>query len=310
MAFDWTSLIGPAVGALAGGGSDTQTTTSTSDPWKAAQPYMLRNLQDTEQLGNALKKTPFNPQQIEQYSNLFGDIGNFRNNVAPGLMDFANKGMASNYQRARVNRPGDVAGYGRGNQAQPMQQQPSGGSGGLLGPFSVAQGGQTSSGGLLDLNGAQNPFANGSVKVNPETVNEQMISDLKAELGLGNSPGNDAGDGNGPSGGYAGAWGGGLPNLDPKIAAMLGIPGLAYTALQSLGWGTPTAEQINARSKSRLARQAGVGDGGGGYGLAGDYGELGGDFGLGGGMGLGAGYGDIGGYGDLGDGFGFGAGDY
>ena len=104
MAFDWTSLIGPAIGAFAGGGDETQTTTSTSDPWKAAQPYMLRNLQDTEQLGNALKKNPFNPQQIEQYSNLFGDIGNFRSNVAPGLMDFANRGMNSNYQRERVSR--------------------------------------------------------------------------------------------------------------------------------------------------------------------------------------------------------------
>jgi hypothetical protein len=266
MAFDWTSLIGPAVGALAGGGSDTQTTTNKSDPWGPAQPYMLRNLQDTEQLGNYYKKNPFNQQQTESYSNLFADNNNFRNNIAPGLMQFANNGMGSNYQRARVNRPGDVAGYGGGTSARRGSPMPSGVSGGLLGPFSVGGGSAAPSGGLLDLNGAQNPFANGGVTANPQTVTEEMIDTLKQEIGLGNSPGNDAGDSNGPGGQYAGAWGGGLPNLDSKIAAMLGIPGLAYSALQSLGWGTPTAAQINARSNSRLARQAGVGEGGGGYG--------------------------------------------
>ena len=280
MAFDWTSLIMPAIGAFAGGGDETQTTTSTSDPWKAAQPYMLRNLQDTEQLGNALKKNPFNPQQIEQYSNLFGDIGNFRSNVAPGLMDFANKGMNSNYQRQRVSRPGDVAGYGGSFQpgaTNPQRQQ----SSGLLGPFSVAQGGG-SSGGLLDLNGAQNPFANGSVKVNPETVNEQMISDLKAELGLGNSPGNDAGDGNGPSGNGGSAMNTNAPAL-PEFASFISPAFVAaYNALMRGGYDPSSASKealamtnpgwgkaVNDYAAARAARQAGAGDGGGVDGSAG-----------------------------------------
>lgn len=258
MAFDWTSLIMPAIGAFAGSGDKTQTTTSTSDPWAAAQPYMLRNLQDTEQLGNALKKNPFNPQQIEQYSNLFGDIGNFRSNVAPGLMDFANRGMNSNYQRERVSRPGDVAGYGGSFQpgaTNPQRQQ----SSGLLGPFSVAQGGG-SSGGLLDLNGAQNPFSNGSVKVNPETVNEQMISDLKQELyGLGNSPGNDAGDSNGPKGG--GSFNGdnpfGATTIDGWGKALLGgIPGLLSYAVTN--WGALTPEQ---KAQAQKAAQEAAGNG-------------------------------------------------
>ena len=292
MAFDWTSLIGPAIGAFAGGGDETQTTTSTSDPWKAAQPYMLRNLQDTEQLGNALKKNPFNPQQIEQYSNLFGDIGNFRSNVAPGLMDFANRGMNSNYQRERVSRPGDVAGYGGSFQpgATNLQRQQ---SSGLLGPFSVAQGGG-SSGGLLDLNGAQNPFSNGSVKVNPETVNEQMISDLKAELGLGNSPGNDAGDGNGPSGN-----GGSLMNTNapalPEFASFISPAFVtAYNALMRSGYDPSSASKealamtnpgwgaaVNAYSDARAQRQEGAGESGGGQlGVGGDLG--GGTYGGGG----------------------------
>lgn len=260
MAFDWTSLIGPVIGAAAGGGSEDTTTTSTSTPWAPAQPYMLRNLEDTEKLGNFYKKNPFNQQQIDSYSNLFGDIGNFRNNIAPGLMDFANNGMNSNYQRARVDRPGGVAGYGGTN---PARAQPGGGSGGLLAPFSVAQG-QSSGGGLLDLNGAQNPYANGGVAANPQTVSEEMISELKAAIGGGleGSAGNNSGDNNAPGDVYGGAWAGGLPNLDPKIAAMLGIPGLAYAAIQAMGLGTPTAAQINARSDSRLARQAGAGESG------------------------------------------------
>lgn len=285
-AFDWTKLIGPAIGAFAGGGDDTQTTTQTNSPWAPAQPYMLRGMQDTEKLGNYYRSNPFNKQQIDSYSSLFGDHNNFRSNIAPGLMDFANKGMSSNYQRARVDRPGGVAGYGGTNPAR----QPGGVSGGLLGtssgPFSVAQGGG-SSGGLLDLNGAQNPFANGGITQDPETVNEEMISELKKaiESGLGNSPGNDSGnDGgatSGAGGSYAGSWSGGLPSIDPKIAAMLGIPGLAYTALQSMGWGTPTAAQINARSDSRLARQEGAGESGGGQlGVGGDLG--GGTYGGGG----------------------------
>ena len=173
MAF-WESLIGPVVGGLFGGGDDEQTQTSTNAPWAAAQPFMLRNLQDTEKLGNYYKQNPFNKQQIESYSNLFGDNNNFRSNIAPGLMNFANSGMTGQYQRATGGRPGDGAGYGGA-------RQPGGRTGGLLGatqgPFSMAQ-----SGGLLDLNGAQNPFANGSITPNPQGVTEEMITELKGYL--------------------------------------------------------------------------------------------------------------------------------
>ncbi len=293
MAWDWTSLIGPVIGAAAGGGSEDSTTTSTSTPWAPAQPYMLRNLEDTEKLGNYYKANPFNKQQIDSYSNLFNDLNSFRQNTAPGLMNFANQGMTSNYQRPRVSAPGGVAGYGGSNAPRQQTQQSSGGSGGLLGPFSVAQGGG-SSGGLLDLNGAQNPFANGSVKVNPETVNEQMISDLKAELGLGNSPGNDAGDGNGPSGN-----GGSLMNTNapalPEFASFISPAFVtAYNALMRSGYDPSSASKealamtnpgwgaaVNAYSDARAQRQEGAGESGGGQlGVGGDLG--GGTYGGGG----------------------------
>lgn len=265
-------LLSSAIGALFGGGNDTQTTTNKSDPWGPAQPYMLRNLQDTEKLGNFYKQNPFNPQQIENYSNLFSDNNNFRNNIAPGLMDFANRGMGSNYQRARVARPGGVAGYGGSN---PAQQQPSAPSGGLLGPFSVGSQAAAPSGGLLDLNGAQNPFAGGGVQQNPQTVNEEMIDQLKQELGLGNSPGNDSGDNQPGSSGGGTNYGMNInaPAL-PEIMSLLSPAFVAaYNATMRNGYdaskgskemqpfGTPGwGKAVNDYADARAQRQAGVGD--------------------------------------------------
>lgn len=146
--------LGGAIGGLLGGGSggsQTATQTANKEPWGPAQKYILDNLQKEAALQNYYQKSPFNPQQLLGYSNLFGDIGNFRNNVAPGLMDFANRGMTSSYQRQRGGAPGSAGGYG--GAVQP---------GGLLqsgqGAFSVNR---TPS--LLDLNVAQNPFANGAI---------------------------------------------------------------------------------------------------------------------------------------------------
>lgn len=158
MAFGFSAAqvaLGGAVGGalLGGGGSGSQSSTQTAskEPWAPAQPYIKKNLENEAALQDYYRKTPFNQQQIEAYSNLFGDIGNFRNSIAPGLMDFANKGMTSSYQRQRGGAPGSVAGYG--GSVQP---------GGLLqsgqGAFSVNR---TPS--LLDLNGAQNPFAKGAI---------------------------------------------------------------------------------------------------------------------------------------------------
>lgn len=145
---------GSFIGGLLGAGASKDTTTGTtasSDPWGPAQPHILRNLQNEADLQSYYQKTPFNAQQQEGYSNLFGDIANFRNSVAPGLMDFANKGMAANYQRAQTSAPGQV---GYSSPATTQAQQ---------GPFRVAQGAATQNP-MLDLNGAQNPFVNGAIK--------------------------------------------------------------------------------------------------------------------------------------------------
>ena len=155
-----TSNAGAIAGGLLGflGNRDSgkaNETTTTRDPWAAAQPYMLKNLQNEADLQGYYQKTPFNAQQQQGYSNLFGDIGNFRDNVAPGLMEFANRGMTSSYQRQRGGAPGSGGGYGGAVQPGGMGQ-----SGQV--PFSVARGAQQN--GLLDLNGAQNPYTNGAIK--------------------------------------------------------------------------------------------------------------------------------------------------
>lgn len=145
MAFDWSSLIGPAIGAVAGAASsgDTKTgATATRDPWAPAQPYMLDNLKREASLQGQLTERPFNEQQTQGYNNLFGDIGNFRSNVMPGLMDFANRGMTSSYQRQTGGAPGSGGGYGGA-------VRPGGLMAGGAGPFSVQNATQGVSGGLM-----------------------------------------------------------------------------------------------------------------------------------------------------------------
>lgn len=166
-----TSNAGAIAGGLLGflGNRDSgkaNETTTTRDPWAAAQPYMLKNLQNEADLQSYYQKTPFNAQQQQGYSNLLGDIGNFRDNVAPGLMDFANRGMTSSYQRQRGGTPGSGGGYGGAVQPGGMSQSGQG-------PFSVARGAQNP---MLDLNVAQNPYANNAIKPAEQKAYEAITS--------------------------------------------------------------------------------------------------------------------------------------
>ena len=177
------TLLGGLLGSQA---NKDQTQTVSKDPWGPAQPYLLDNLARNKQLQDYYQKTPFNPQQIQNYSNLQGDIGNFRDNVMPGLMDFANKGMTSSYQRQTGGAVGSGGGYGGAVVPGGMRQSGTG-------PFSVAQGaGARSTGvnGLLDLNGAQNPFS--AQNQPPSTQTAAMNPGVGL---LGNNPADRGGDG-------------------------------------------------------------------------------------------------------------------
>lgn len=85
------------------GGAGSQS--ATRDPWGAAQPYILRGLQDTSTLNDYYQQNPFSDLQKKYYGQQFSDIDNFRNVVAPGLMSFANSGMTGGYQRGASTIP-------------------------------------------------------------------------------------------------------------------------------------------------------------------------------------------------------------
>ena len=152
--------IGAAIlGGLLGRKNKGSTTTAKQEPWGPAQQYLIDNLATNKQLQDWYQQNPFNPQQKQAYQNLYADQDNFRGNVAPGLMQFANNMMGSQYRRQAPARPGAGAGY-TGGLLGPTQQQQTAPQTGLLapvnrpGPFSVAQ---TTPFGQINWN-AQNPF--------------------------------------------------------------------------------------------------------------------------------------------------------
>lgn len=99
---DWlelgTTLIGGLLGANANS-DQTKTVSGSKEPWKPAQPYLMDNLKNNANLQKFYQQNPFNQQQKTSYENIYGDLNNFRNNTAPGLMNFANNAMTGGYQR-------------------------------------------------------------------------------------------------------------------------------------------------------------------------------------------------------------------
>jgi hypothetical protein len=141
------AILGPVLGSVAGGlvgrsGSKGGQTQSKA-PWEPARPWLEDNIDTGQDLQRFYQQNPFNRQQQDAYNNIFADQSNFRGNIAPGMMDFANRLMGTNYQRAPnmfERRPGGMSGgllgggnaspmgYGGqpmgGGQAQPMGYEP------------------------------------------------------------------------------------------------------------------------------------------------------------------------------------------
>lgn len=191
-------LIGSSMGGGGGGGQ-----TQSKEPWEAARPWLEDNIRTGQDLQRFYQQNPFNRQQQDAYNNIFSDQSNFRGNIAPGMMDFANRLMGTNYQRAPnmfERRPGGMSGglLGGGNArpmgygGQPMGNQPMGG--GMAqpmgyepavrqpsgGPFSMPSGGgggSQPSGGGIDFN-AQNPYATDLKPIDKAPTDEQTIQDL------------------------------------------------------------------------------------------------------------------------------------
>ena len=192
------SLIGGGLGLLAGGDSQ-QSQTASKEPWADAAPWLRENLRTGQGLQNYYQQNPFNPQQQTAYQNIFGDLDAFRNQMAPGLMGFANRLMGSSYQRggstAGANGGGLLAGgaqptggmmgAGSSDMNQALQQ--------LLG---AQQGQQTLNSGLFQVPqgqsygkidwAAQNPFTNGSITPaaaapDAKTVQELVAAELERQ---------------------------------------------------------------------------------------------------------------------------------
>ena len=151
--------IGGTLGGLVGGaldgnqntngGAGAQSSSSTRDPWAAAQPYLRQNLQNNANLQAFYQQNPFNQQQKTGYQNQNNLIDQFNGQVAPGLLSMANGLTTQTYQRARGGAPGSGAGYGGTPQAAGNVQ------GLLSGPFSMPQ---QQALGQIDW-GAMNPYS-------------------------------------------------------------------------------------------------------------------------------------------------------
>lgn len=159
------AVAGPVAGAVVGGlMSDGEEQTATKEPWAAAAPWLRENIAQGQNLQAYYQQNPWNNLQQNAYQNTFSDIDNFRNSMAPGLMDFANRLMGQNYSRG-----------GTPQRAQGIGLM----SGGQSGPFSVAP---NRSYGLLDFN-ALNPY-NGALKpAEIKQPDQQTIEEaIQAEL--------------------------------------------------------------------------------------------------------------------------------
>lgn len=85
----WAPVIGAAIGAITSGDKQ-QTQSSSREPWAPAQPWLKQIVADGQAMGDFYKKTPFSEPQKAAYQNLFNDIGNYRQSIAPSLFELAN----------------------------------------------------------------------------------------------------------------------------------------------------------------------------------------------------------------------------
>ena len=182
------AILGPIAGSVVGGlmsdGGEQQST--SKEPWSAAAPWLRENIAQGQNLQAYYQQNPWNSLQQTGYQNTFSDIDNFRNSIAPGMMDFANRLMGTNYSRGGTTMqnkpqamPQSVAQSGNGGMLSGLLSGAGQQSRGSSGPFSVSPG---QSYGLLDFQ-ALNPYNNALKPAEIKQPDQQTIEQaIQAEL--------------------------------------------------------------------------------------------------------------------------------
>lgn len=103
----FAAIAGPVAGAVVGGlmsdgGGSSQTASKT--PWEPAIKPLTNSLETGRALERYYQQNPFNQMQRTGYQNLYADLDQFRNQIQPGLVQFANGMMQSDYQRGPASR--------------------------------------------------------------------------------------------------------------------------------------------------------------------------------------------------------------
>ena len=160
------AILGPVAGAVVGGvmsdgGGGQQT--ATKDPWGPAQKPLQNSLNTGQGLEAYYQQNPFNPLQQAGYQNLYADLDNFRNVMAPQAMAFNNRMMNTNYQRkpAGTELDGAFAPINASQFLPPEQRQPQGGMGGGMGPGISMGGGMPGMPGAMSQGGGLAGVMNG-----------------------------------------------------------------------------------------------------------------------------------------------------
>lgn len=148
------SVAGAAVGGLMGGGGGGGGEVNKA-PWDPAIKPLQNSLTTGQALENYYQQNPFNSLQQVAYQNLFGDLDNFRNVMAPQAMAFNNRMMNTNYQRkpAGAELGGAFTPINASQFLPPEQRQPQGGMGGGMGPGISMGGGMPGMPGAMSQGG-------------------------------------------------------------------------------------------------------------------------------------------------------------
>lgn len=193
-------IAGSVVGGLmSDGGGSSQT--ASKEPWEPARKPLINSINTGQDLERYYQQNPFNPLQQQGYQNLFADLDQFRSQLSPQLMQFANSMMQSDYRRGPRNSQMEamqsqpVQGNTRPqmmSQGQDGSYAPQGGMAGAMGGIPQGQGdwrtgsgvsaayngmpqsgGQGSPGGLLSALGGINQTGMGNFRDGPGMAQAQ-----------------------------------------------------------------------------------------------------------------------------------------